>query len=225
MRARLIRVESLTEDVLRIRLACSPGFSFAAGQYLRILHPDGRAVPFSIASAPERLPEIELHFRPQPGAPEDAAAVREVLLGTAIDVDGPFGDVVVRAPTPHPLVLVAGGTGVGQCLGILEHLARSRQVDPVHLLWSVSAPGHLYGIAGLESLAARHRWFSFDALVDADDRRSAACTRLESLTIPANATVIVSGGPGFVYAVIDTLATRSGRPERVCSDVFAYAPR
>lgn len=37
--------------------------------------------------------------------------------------------------------------------------------------------------------------------------------------------VYLSGSPGMVYACIDTLAPLGLDPERVFSDVFAYAPR
>ena len=92
----------------------------------------------SIASAPERLPQLELHFRPLPGVPE-AQLMDEILLDTAdgsrdITIDGPFGNVCVDGPVEQELLLIAGGSGIAQCRGIATHLRHARQTRDVQLL-------------------------------------------------------------------------------------------
>jgi NAD(P)H-flavin reductase len=222
MRARPTAVVSAGGDVRRIVLSADD-FTFDAGQYVEIRHPDGLTIPFSLASAPERLPEIEIHFRPLPGRPEATALLALLTRGDELTIDGPFGDVSVRGPTRVPLVLCAGGSGIGQCLAIVEHLTHCAQRLPVRLVWSVREARHLYGIERLREWQRRHAWFAFDTWIDAGDRNG-ACDALEEKRPPGDAEVIVSGGPGFVYAVTDTLAACGFRGS-VRSDVFAYAPR
>ncbi|MEE8245416.1 MAG: hypothetical protein V3R27_10485 [Pseudomonadales bacterium] len=90
------RIQSITERWAQIiRLELEEPFQFAAGQYLEIEHPSGTRIPLSIASAPHRLPRLELHYRSTPG--DDLAALLDGLLqkGRTLDLCGPFGDVIV----------------------------------------------------------------------------------------------------------------------------------
>src|SRR4030095_1523695 len=132
------RITAITRagDVRRIRLALDTPFSFVAGQYLFIVHPSGRRIPFSIASSPHRLPELELHFRPLPGN-EEAALMTELLDADALALDGPRGDVHVGAIS-RPLWLYAGGTGISQALAMISSIAQRPHDTPVRLIWSVA---------------------------------------------------------------------------------------
>ena len=121
----LLAVEKLSGDVQRVLLRTQRPFAFKAGQYLNICHPDGTAIPFSIASAPAHLPNLELHFRPVPELAE-ADLVIEMLENSSnrVDIDGPFGDVWVDS-LEKPLFVIAGGTGAAQANAILTHLGNA----------------------------------------------------------------------------------------------------
>ena len=60
----------------------TPEFRFHAGQYLEIIHPDGTAIPMTIASSPARLPQLCLHYRSIAGA--QGADLLDELLSTQI---------------------------------------------------------------------------------------------------------------------------------------------
>jgi NAD(P)H-flavin reductase len=203
----------------------SDAFRFAAGQYVRVVTPDGRAIPFSVASAPERLPEIEIHFRPLPGSDDAKAMLALVENARTFEIEGPFGDVFVAGPTATPLRLIAGGTGIAQCLAIVDHLERVGQREPVHLVWSVSAPAHAYAQDILESVARRERWFRFEIAIDVPGEANGAVATLRRDGVPAEPEVILAGSPPFVYAVCDSIDAQGGAPGRLRSDVFDYAPR
>ena len=107
----------------------------------------------SIASAPERIPELELHYRPLPGVAE-AALMNELLdAGTEVSIEGPFGDVRVAGPLDEDLLLIAGGSGISQCRAILEHLRCVDHARDVTLVWSVTQRDHLYADAELRGFA------------------------------------------------------------------------
>src|SRR4029450_4095588 len=171
-------------------------FSFVAGQYLFIVHPSGRRIPFSIASSPHRLPELELHFRPLPGN-EEAALMTELLDADALALDGPHGDVHVGAIS-RPLWLYAGGTGISQALAMISFIAQRPHDTPVRLIWSVANAADFYCEQELRQ-SEQAPWFIMTTAVDAPgDAVNAAVRVVERDRLPPeDATIVLCGGPGF----------------------------
>jgi len=221
--ARIVSIARLDSDVRLVSLALASPFAFDAGQYLKVVHPSGARIPMSIASAPQRLPRLDLHFRPLPGV-ADAALMLELVDGdaTELSIEGPFGDVRVRGPLDSDLWLFAGGSGISQCRSIADHLRSVGHARRVRLLWSVTDAEQLYCDAELRRFAP---WLDYAPLVDSPERPNAAVAWLNETRPALGGRIVVSGGPGFVYAVVDAIeriGTGGATPE---SDVFAYAPR
>jgi len=137
-------------------------------------------------------------------------------------IDGPHGNVVVEGPTSEALWLIAGGTGIAQCCGIADHLDRVGQVQPVTLLWSVTDPLHFYCDSQLRAFT---RWLSYRPLTDAPGRQNAAAMWLRQTRTIVGGRIILSGSPGFVYAVEHVLRDIAIEGASIESDVFSYAPR
>jgi CDP-4-dehydro-6-deoxyglucose reductase len=215
--------------VQRLVLEAPPAFHFAAGQYLEVLHPEG-AIPLSIASGPRRLPELHLHYRSTPGVRE-AAWMDELLeSGKPLRMRGPFGNVTAPADPDVPLLLIAGGTGISQVCSILDELALTTARAPVTMLWCVDDAVELYCRAELEALD--RTWLHAEWIVDPRrDAGNAGLRRIAAIAVaPARHAsrvdwILLGGSPGFVYAALDVLEAAGVDPERVHSDVFAYAPR
>jgi CDP-4-dehydro-6-deoxyglucose reductase, E3 len=223
--ARVVTIARPAEDIRQIEFHLENDFDFEAGQYLNVCHPTGLVIPFSIASAPEHLPRLSIHFRPLPGAPDAQAMLDLLATEGPFELDGPFGDVKIHGATDTPLCLVAGGTGVSQCHAIVDHLGFCRQAERVRLLWSVSTPSHLYDLAFFEGARAQHDWFELDVALDAPGETNGAVAHIRRCGVPPEPVIILAGSPGFVYAVVDAIAAGGGDPARLRSDVFAYAPR
>jgi CDP-4-dehydro-6-deoxyglucose reductase, E3 len=216
-------------EIHQLRLHVDAGWSFLAGQYLNVLHPSGIAIPFSIASAPERLPELEIDFRPMAGSRE-ADAMLELLAPQTqnqarIGLEGPFGRVTQHGPTRGALRLIAGGTGIGQCRAIVEHLTHCPQRSTVTLVWSARSEAALYDLARLERFAQAHSWLTVATRLDAPDGRSRAILDIETHGAPSEDDIVIAGTPGFVYAVVDAIAAAGGDVSRLRSDVFDYSKR
>jgi CDP-4-dehydro-6-deoxyglucose reductase len=218
------RIVSVAHDsgVSLITLTLGSPFPFLAGQYLNVVHPGGVRIPMSIASAPDRLPQLELHYRPLPGVPE-AALMNELLDGSQnLSIEGPYGDVRFDGPYDDDLLLIAGGSGIAQCRAIIDHLRKHKQTRPVRLLWSVTQADQLYCDSDLRTFA---RWLEYVPVVDSPNSENAAIVWLRTAALPRSGRIVVSGGPGFVYAVADALHAIGIGNAVIESDVFSYAPR
>ena len=224
--ARIASIARHDSGVRLISLVLPAPFAFDAGQYLYVVHPSGARIPMSIASAPQRLPELDLHFRPLPGLADAALMLdivdRETAIGSNLVVDGPFGDVRVNGPLDDDLWLFAGGSGISQSLSIAEHLRSVGQTGLVRLVWSVTQADQLYCDASLRRFA---RWLEYTPLVDSPAAPNAAVAWLDRSSPVLSGRAIVSGGPGFVYAVVDALERVGCGDATIESDVFGYAPR
>jgi CDP-4-dehydro-6-deoxyglucose reductase len=188
-------------------------------------HDSGGLIPLSIASTPERLPELELHYRPTPGVVQ-ADLMNDLLARsnalTEWHVDGPYGNVTVEESPTDALWLIAGGTGITQCCAIVDRLNRVTLTTPVSLLWSVTDRALLYCDSELRAFA---HWLSYRPLVDAPGFPNAAADWLRQTDETVHGRVILSGSPGFVYAVEDVLRNIAATGTSIESDVFSYAPR
>lgn len=215
----LLAVEKPGGDVRIVRLHVRQPFTFKAGQYLNILHPGGAAIPFSIASAPTRLPELEIHFRPAPGVPE-ADLMLELLeapAGAQIDIDGPFGEVWVEALT-SPLLIIAGGTGAAQAHAILSHLTAGRDNPRLQFLWSLASTEAAY-------FTPDYPGVDTTLVVDEGTQPGALLWLTENEPDLHGVRIILCGPPGFVYALNDALIDLGASQAQLHADAFAYAPR
>jgi len=216
------------DPVQRLVFEVPADFSFRPGQYVEIVHPAG-TIPLSIASAPWRLPELHLHYRSTPGAPE-AAWMDELLEhDTAFTIRGPSGAVMLPQPVDSPLLLVAGGTGIAQVYALLDTLTRDPPAQPVTVLWLVDQPADLYCQAELEALRAPwlQLYCSADSRRDADNHGLRLLRQVAGRAGAADdpAWVMLSGSPGFVHTASQILRDAGVAGECMHSDVFAWAPR
>ena len=196
----------------RLTLSLPPDFSFLTGQYLSVVHPSGTEIPLSIASAPQQLPNLTLHFQPTPG---DALsnAMLDCLEQVQLMVTAAQGEVRCP-PRSESLMVIAGGSGASLAFACAQH----RQ-DPHNtvVLWCVEDIGEFYDTEHLLAYAELHQ------TIDADrSANNLGLVKLKELAPVDN--YILSGSPGFVYAVTDTLLELGVNEAVIQSDVFAYAP-
>ena len=207
------------QPVQRIRLRLDAPYQFEAGQYLQVQTPGGVSIPMSIASAPERLPELELHFRALADNAE-AHAMTEALNGTHLNLTTASGDVRSGQPD-KPLLIVAGGSGASQAFSCAAHRHHAHASAPTLVLWCADHTDDVYGEQELASFAQLQ--------VCIDDRRTPDNDGLTWLSQHAgdyrDAYVLLAGSPGFVYAATDVLVDLGFDPTQLHSDVYAYAPR
>jgi CDP-4-dehydro-6-deoxyglucose reductase len=205
------KVESVSyynQDTRRILLTLPEGNSIEhkAGQYLEVVS-DGKRYPFSIASAPSLKNKIELHIKPTPDSTDSDKVEALLDVATELDIEYPKGSCFLTEMPSGPLILLAASTGITQMKSIVEHLLYEDSTlgdnkHPIFLYWGVVTEQDLYLRELCESW--QDEWQAKDV---------------------SNAKVIVSGGPGMVYATLDMFIARGMPEENMSSDIFSYAPR
>ncbi|HAK51432.1 MAG TPA: NAD(P)H-flavin reductase [Gammaproteobacteria bacterium] len=221
-------------DTRRVVLDLPEGqtLSFKAGQYLEVILP-GKRCPFSIANSPHISESIELHVRPTPDS-EDSVEI-EALLDKAdkIEIEAPKGDCYLESPPDKTLILLAASTGITQMKSIYEYLMHIGHEGQIFLYWGVLAESDLYLDNLCNAWSHDNSVFEYIPVVSEPDTSpdwngrtglvgDAALKDFDDLT---DVIVYVSGGPGMVYATLDSFIARGMPKANMFSDVFSYAPR
>ncbi len=142
--ATVVAIRPLTPRVKSFRLKVPGLRGFRAGQHVdvRLTAPDGYQAErsYSIGSAPEDLPEIELIIE-QLDKGEVSPFFHEIVArGDTIELRGPIGGHFTWGRNDGgPLLLVGGGSGVVPLLSMLRHRATAAPEVPVALVYSARA--------------------------------------------------------------------------------------
>ena len=111
---RLLGRTALSESAFELRIDRPAGFSFQAGQSIRLYTGDeGR--DYSLAGYPSAPTLLLVVRRIQGGAVSPALAAAEP--GSPLDLTGPHG-VFTLKPSPRPVVLVGTGVGIAPFLSM-----------------------------------------------------------------------------------------------------------
>ncbi|MBM4202739.1 MAG: hypothetical protein FJ194_01120 [Gammaproteobacteria bacterium] len=220
------RIRSIEPGLVQIiKLELERGvLRFAAGQYLNVVHPDGERIPFSIATPPSRLPQLELHFQPTPGHPQ-SALMEDALKGDSLRIEGPFGGTVLDKAKHTSLLFVCAGSGVAQALSMIESVPdESNRNFEIKVLWCCENVSATYVLKRFQALGAE---VSKNLCVDpVRNSGSAGFRQLRHLVVSTSPfDAFLCGSPGFVWAVTDVLIGLGCSASNLHSDVYDYAPR
>ena len=215
----------LSASVWKLVLKPDPSFDFQPGQYLRLQVPGTDAWrSYSIASSRDATGRIELVIKKHPGG-----AMGEYLTrarpGDAIDVEGPFGAFLL-SQAKGPTVFIAGGTGLGPILPMLDQLRlRGGRAHPVTLAFSCSQAEDLFL---LDELELREYWMPLLDLRVGVSRSTAEWEGLrgnplalvDDESLLAAAAIHVCGSPGLVEATRQRCARLAIDPAKIRSEQF-----
>ena len=157
--ATVTTIKAETANVKTLTLALPDWLPHRAGQHydLRLTAPDGYQAQrsYSIASAPERVGEIELTIERLEDGEVSSYLHDTLVIGDQIELRGPIGGYFVwEAAMGGPLLLVAGGSGVVPLMAMLRHRMAAGVAVPTRLLYSSRTPDDVIYRDELETLQA-----------------------------------------------------------------------
>src|SRR5260370_15612186 len=133
-RGEVVATQAETAHVKSITLALPNWIGHRAGQHVdvRLTAEDGYQAErsYSIASAPEQEPRVMLTVERLDDGEVSPYLVDELRVGDRLELRGPIGGYFVwEASMGGPLLLVAGGSGIGPLIAVLRHHAAVSATD------------------------------------------------------------------------------------------------
>lgn len=153
-RARIVALETIGQDVLRMRLACEGNFDYTPGQYVVLQRDDGLERSYSLASLPGDA-TLELHVRRTIGGAMSSWLFDGARPGDGVGLRGPLGTCCYTPERQDgPLVLVGAGTGLAPLFGILRDALNRGHTGPIQLFHGARDTNGLYYRAELLAIAS-----------------------------------------------------------------------
>jgi ferredoxin-NADP reductase len=223
----------IAEGTMAFHLQKPGGFTFKPGQAIDLILPelpeDGAQDrhAFSIVSAPF---EAQLVVATRMRDSAFKRALKALLPGAALRVEGPFGSLTLHKDRARAAVFIAGGIGITPFMSMLRHAAHDPQPRSLTLLYSNRRPEDAAFLGELEDLEQRvrglrlfatmtemsrssRRWGGLAGLIDADLVRKAS----EGLTAPI---YYLAGPPAMVAGLRKTLGEAHIDDDDIRSEEF-----
>lgn len=148
---RVLQLSRVTPDLLTLRVSRPAGFSYAAGQHVK-LRVGEVSRTYSLVSAPHE-PYLEFFIELTPGGAM-ASAMAALREGDAVEVSAAKGNLRLSANRPQHL-LVATVTGIAPHLSLLrDHLRQGAPRGDFHILYGASYRDELAFSDELTAMAA-----------------------------------------------------------------------
>jgi NAD(P)H-flavin reductase/hemoglobin-like flavoprotein len=151
--------ERRRSDLAVIRLRPFLPMPYRPGQYARIEVPELPGVwrPYSLAAAPGRDTEVELHVRAKTEAGVSGTLVYRTQVGDTVRIARAEGAMVPAAEPERDLLLIAGDTGLAPFKAVLTALAAAGDPRSAVLFWGVRTLDELYDIDEISEIARAGR--------------------------------------------------------------------
>lgn len=229
-------IEKLNHDVYQVKLLLPQAADYSAGQYLDLYLPSGKSASFSIGSAPESGCDLELHIRHNPQSELSNALLEHLKTESNIDAEVGKGQAFIQSEqlsANSTVVLAAASTGFSQVKSVVEHLLASGANNPIHIYWGVRVASDLYWSLLPEQWASEHANITYHPVISDPTEACEWTGRIDLLPAAvlqdfsdlSDVTMLASGSPDMVYALLDACESKGMNESQLLSDVLAYAPR
>lgn len=232
--AEVTGIERLTDDLRAVRFRLDGELRFAAGQYVEVEVPgepdEWRA--YSMTSSPRDPRHLEILVKLIPSGRFSAAVERRLRPGDRLRLRGPQGQFAIRL-SHRPIVMIAGGSGLGPIRAMVLDLVESGNRRPVTLFHGARRRRDLIFVDELGELERQHAWFRFvPALSELEpgvpwDGEVGRVTEVAGrrLLDLRGTEAYLCGPPGMVDAAIRTLVAAGCKARHVFFDRFVPTGR
>jgi len=223
-------LRQLSSDVWEVSIQPEEHLGALPGQYLRLQVPGTQTWrSYSIASGPDSPDRLSLVVKIHPQGVMGRYLLERAREGDACRVEGPFGAFTLgNCKGPH--VFIAGGTGLGPILPMIDQL-RERPGRTPHTVVAFACSRE-ESLFHLDELSLRQDWMArLDVRVGVS-RPSPAwqglagnpLSLLEDAAFTPDCIVYVCGAPGLIEATRERCQSLGIPPDRIRAEQYLPAP-
>ncbi len=218
----------LNRDLALLRLEPEEAIPYRAGQYFSVEVPQRPRLwrHLSPANAPRPDGSLEFHVRAVDGGWVSRAIVGHTRQGDEWRIGPPLGGLHVDREAGHPVLMIAGGTGVAPLQALVDELGRFVTNPPVTFFYGGRTRADLYALDQLRGLAATNPWLTVRPVVEHPDGMPGFehGTLAEAVTRRgpwADHDILVSGSPGMIKGTVSRMLVAGTALHQIRYDPFA----
>jgi NAD(P)H-flavin reductase len=180
-----------------------------------------------MSSDPDDAGNLEIIVKVIPGGRFSSALGGRLRVGDRLRLRGPLGQFAVRL-SHRPLVMIAGGSGMGPIRSMLRVLCRTGNTRRVTLFYGARRAQDLVLVDEMRALERAHDWFSFvPALSEPEpgvawDGETGLITDVVGRVLPSlrGTEGYLCGPPAMIDAAILTLLAGGCKERHISFDRF-----
>lgn len=153
----LVGRENVADRTMAFHFSKPPGFRFKAGQAIDVILADGASAgatgrhAFSVVSAPFQN-ELVVATRMRDSAFK--RTLKSLTIGRSVQIEGPFGSLILHNNRARPALLIAGGIGITPFVSMLRQAAQDGLQQHLLLLYANRRPEDVAFLDELQRLSA-----------------------------------------------------------------------
>lgn len=165
--AELYGLAFLNHNVMQLKLKPANLDTWAPGQYLNLINPEGIIRSYSIANQPKQDGFIELHVKVQGNGCMSQWLKTSAKIGDQVKIRGPLGNCFYFNPKKlsYDILLVGTGTGLAPLVGIVKEALSQGHSGQITLLHGGVLKEDLYYQNELHALAGTFANFHYATAV------------------------------------------------------------
>lgn len=207
IRATVVALEGVAEDVMRLRLQPKEPFAYRAGQYVTLWRDETLGRSYSLASVPGVDKDLEFHVKIIPGGRFSDWARKTLRRGDRLMLQGPTGNTFYTTESQdQQLLLIGTGTGLAPLYGIVRDALHAGHRESIHLVHGALDASGLYLGDELRALAKERDNFHYHpSVLQTNGSHPTGVTvgpvdglAMETVPDPAGSKVYICGDPVLV---------------------------
>lgn len=235
---RFLSKETIAEGTIAFKIEKPQGFIFKPGQNvdLEIVSPretdkEGNKRTFSILSSPD-ADELEFATRIRESAWK--RNIQNARAGMEIELDGPYGNMILHSDHSKPAVFLAGGIGITPFISMIRHLRENGSLAPnapsdwrIHLFYSNRRSGSAPFMNELNKYAEEGSNFKFTPIFTGEISWQGEKGYLDIEMVQKyvaeleKAIFYIAGPPRVVESIYKMLETAGISPDNIKREDFA----
>lgn len=231
---KLIHRQDVAEGTMAFRFEKPAHFVFTPGQFvdMTLVGPpetdaEGNGRTFSLASAPH---EDTLLVATRMRNTAFKRVLRSMPIGATVQMEGPFGNLVLHADPVRPVVFLAGGIGITPFRSMVLHAAAQKLQHRLFLFYSNRRPEDAPFLDELQALQRDNPHYTFVGTMTEPDKSSRPWKGETGFITPvmlskvlvnvASPIFYVVGPPGMVTGLRKTLKDAGFNERDIRSEEF-----